>query len=211
MKVFNFKSVLESNGIQNPDDCELFHIIDLLEAIDIKINPNGPWVAGGSVLRTFMGLPIDTDVDLFFPNESVYNVSLELLRKHATFIRESKFSHTFEILLEYHGREMKVKTQIIRQVYKEKAVDIINGFDLSICQIAFDSERIVCPQETIEDLKSKRMTILINNITHPVSTLKRVLKYSQRGYTVDDKNLKEFTDNFFIPMNSDKETELEGY
>lgn len=198
MKVYDFDSILKDNGIENPSDSQLYHIVDMLESIGIKIQPNGPWVAGGAVLRTFMGLTIDTDLDIFFPNEPSYLTAKLILEKNAKSVRETKFSNTFEFLTDHFGKEIVITIQLVKYVYGDKISNIIQLFDLSICQLGFDGERIVCPEESIEDLRRRRMTILVENITHPGSTFKRIIKYVGRGFYITNENLQEFADNWIV-------------
>lgn len=198
MKVYNFDSVLRTNGIENPSDSQLYHIVDMLESIGIKIQSSGPWVAGGAVLRTFMGLAIDTDLDIFFPNELSYTAAKLILEKNAKLVRETKFSNTFEFTVEHTNKELTVTIQLVKYVYSDKISDIIQNFDLSICQLGFDGERIVCPEESIEDLRAKRMTIHSDRITHPGSTLKRIIKYAQRGFYVTNENIQNFANQWIV-------------
>jgi hypothetical protein len=198
MKVYNFNSILESNGISNPEESELYYVVDCLQAIGINVNPKGPWIAGGAILRTFLGQSLDTDIDLFFCNESQYNEAYGKMKDHALFVTESEFSSTFKTLVEHRGVEKEHKVQLVKFVYSEKAVGIIGVFDINVCEIAFDGKRIIVPEESLEGIKSKRMKIHVDRITYPTHTFKRVVKYSQRGFTIDEKNLQEFAYKFII-------------
>lgn len=206
MKVYDFNAVLESNGISNPEDSELYHIVDCLECIGIQINAKGPWIAGGAVLRTFLGQPLSTDIDIFFSNESQYNEAYEKMEKNALFQLKTQFSSTFKILVEHKGKEIEHKIQLVKFVYAEKAVNIIGVFDIDICQIAFDGKRIVVPESSLEAIKSKKMSIHVDRITNPAHTFKRVIKYTSRGFSIDEKNLQEFANRFIIGNTIDNES-----
>lgn len=201
MKVYDFNTILESNGISNPEDSELYYVVDCLQAIGIKINPKGPWIAGGAILRTFLGQSLDTDIDLFFVNQGQYDEAYEKMKKNALFITESEFSSTFKTLVEHKGVEKEHKVQLVKFVYSEKASGIIGVFDINVCEMAFDGKRIIVPEESLEGIKSKRMKIHVDRITYPTHTLKRVMKYVSRGFAIDEKNVQEFANRFIKEPN----------
>ena len=205
MKVYNFKEILEGNGVENPEDSPLYHFCDCLDAIGVKIEPTGPWICGGSVLKTFLGQPLDTDIDLFFAGQVTYNDALTKMGKNAKLTRETALSHTFDCLFEHSGKEYKQQVQLVKYIFKPKASEIIDTFDLSVCQIAFDGERVVAPESSIEDMKNNRLTINVDKVTMPGSTLRRIIKYVKRGFTVDDKNLQAFSDRFLEGESEAKE------
>lgn len=201
MNVYDFNSILESNGIVNPEDSELYYIVDCLKSIGVVIDPKGPWIAGGAILRTFLNHPLNTDIDIFFNSQNQYDESYKKMKDNAVFVVESKFSSTFKILIDHNGIEKEHKIQLVKFIFSDKAVGIINLFDINICEIAFDGDRIVVPEESLVGMKTKKMKIHVDRITHPAHTLKRTLKYVSRGFEIDEKNIQEFADKF-IPNRS---------
>lgn len=201
VKVYDFNTILESNGIANPEDSELYYIVDCLKSIGIVIDSKGPWIAGGAILRTFLNQPLNTDIDLFFSNQGQYDESYKKMKDHALFVVESQFSSTFKILIEHKGVEKEHKIQLVRFIFSEKAIGIINVFDINVCEIAFDGSRIVIPEESLEGIQTKKMKIHVDRITYPVHTLKRIMKYVSRGFAIDEKNIQEFADRFVIKPN----------
>jgi hypothetical protein len=178
MKVYDFNTILESNGISNPEDSELYYIVDCLKSIGIDVNAKGPWIAGGSVLRTFLNQPLNTDIDLFFSNQNQYDESYKKIKNNALFVTESKFSSTFKILIEHKNVEKEHKIQLVKFVFSDKAVGILEGFDIDICEIAFDGKRVVVPEESLRGMLDKKMKIHVGRVTHPGHTFKRVVKYA---------------------------------
>jgi hypothetical protein len=201
MKVYNFNSMLESNGIVNPEDSELYYIVDCLKSIGIVIDPKGPWIAGGAILRTFLNQPLNTDIDLFFNSLCQYDEAYKKMKDNALFVVESKFSSTFKILIEHKGVEKEHKIQLVKFIFSEKAMDIINKFDINICEIAFDGNRVIIPEESIDGIQTKKMKIHVDRITHPAHTLKRTIKYVSRGFSIDEKNIQEFANKFISDDN----------
>ena len=57
---------------------------------------------------------------------------------------------------------------------------VIDTFDISISQIACDGESIYWGEHTIQDLVRGRMRIC--RVHHPMSTVRRVIKYSTKGF-----------------------------
>lgn len=198
MNVYNFKQLLEENGINNPLDSDLYHITDCLESIGVKISPEGPWIAGGSVMKTFMGQPLDTDIDVFFKDAPQYEHHVKIMDNNAIVSKETTFSKTYDFIIEHNGVVSRRTIQLINFVYRNKASEIIDTFDLSVCQIAFDGERIVVVDGVLDDIKNKRVKLHVDNLTQPGSTLKRIVKYAGRGFTFSCEDLDAFNHRFVI-------------
>jgi hypothetical protein len=72
-----------------------------------------------------------------------------------------------------------IKKQIIL-VVRGEPVEVINTFDFSISQWAIDSENIYWGNYTVQD--TLRHRVRIHRIHHPLSSVRRMIKYSNRGY-----------------------------
>ncbi len=48
---------------------EIEYLVEILP----KLEEDGPWIAGGSLLRTKLGLPMTTDIDIFFKNKQQFD------------------------------------------------------------------------------------------------------------------------------------------
>lgn len=203
MNGYDSFSFLKSHGYENPEESELFTYSNYLDVIGITINPNSPWVIGGSVLRTIHNEPLNTDIDLFFKNDSIYKDSLKRMKDNAKFISKTKFSDSFECIFEHNNEDKTRKIQLISCSMGETIKDITSKFDIDVCRIAFDGNSIIASEEVMDGILHKKMKIDVDVVTHPALTLKRVVKYAGRGFEVSDENLQAFADKFII------KTELE--
>lgn len=73
----------------------------------------------------------------------------------------------------------KKKAQVILCIRGTPA-QVINTFDFSICQWAHDGQQIYWGTNTLQDVMRGRVRIV--RIHHPMSTMRRMAKYSGRGY-----------------------------
>lgn len=157
--------------IQFDNAIERYNKIILNELKEAKIKC---WLAGGALRDYFMGIPIKTDYDIFFPNETEY--------KKAEFYFKQK---NVEIKWESENG-MKIK-------YNDKTFDLIkkffpnpeatiNEFDFTTSMIAVDNEKIYHGESTFIDLAKRQL--IINKITYPASTLSRAFRYYKKGFTM---------------------------
>lgn len=72
------------------------------------------------------------------------------------------------------------KTRQIVLLIRGNPEDVIDTFDFSISQWAMDGENIYWGKYTLQSTATKR--VRINCIHHPLSTMRRMLKYAHRGY-----------------------------
>lgn len=143
-----------------------------------KLSATGPWLAGGSLRRTLGGQPPDSDFDFFFRDElQLESFRRDLERRSFTISRET--DHHVE--LRGVAAEKPAQVQLIRFAFYASAEAVINSFDFTICQFAFDGDMLTCGDFALWDLGRKRLAT--HRITFPLSTMRRVLKYAKQGFT----------------------------
>lgn len=143
-------------------------------------------LAGGS-LRTFVD-PKEKiqDFDLFFLGEEIKSIKdkleKDILESGGKKIYQCKEDElrSFEI----HG--MKIQLISIKDKKYKSVEDILNSFDINASRFALQTGyynlRLSFSKESIQDVKKKHITI--NKVTYPVSTLKRIAKYKEKGYKI---------------------------
>ena len=148
--------------------------------VDIDVlKKNKVLLKGGAVLRLFMNLPLDTDLDFYFlDQERMENVD-------NYFSKNRKLLHKSPTCKKYQCDDIVV--DIIRHkkligTYEE----MVKDFDFTISTAAYDFglEKFIYPQEFIDDLNNKKISL---NTTiskeRAVVTLHRVDKYKELGFT----------------------------
>lgn len=81
--------------------------------------------------------------------------------------------------LNFKREGTKKKAQVILCI-RGTPSQVIETFDFSVCQWAHDGETIWWGEHTIQDMLRGRVRIV--RIHHPMSTMRRMVKYSGRGY-----------------------------
>jgi hypothetical protein len=154
-------------------DTRLSKVLDALPPCGIT----GPWLAGGALRRTLRGMDADSDFDFFFHDAD----QLERF-KGKLLDGVFKLHHETEHHVELRGKigEEESIVQCIRFAYYDRSEDVIDSFDFTICQFAFDGRNLIVGEYALWDLGRKRLAI--NKITYPLSTMRRVLKYAKQGF-----------------------------
>lgn len=132
------------------------------------------WLAGGSIRDYFMGVPIKTDYDIFFPNEEEYNKTNSYFKNNNGVIKwESE-----------NGCKIKYKdrTYDLVKKYFPDPESTINAFDFTVSMFAVDNKQIYFGESSFIDLAKRQL--IINKITYPASTLSRAFRYYKKGFTM---------------------------
>lgn len=149
--------------------------------------------AGGGFLRAIVaGEPVN-DVDLF----TEATVDAEELARYCSVNKNTEA----DFLLRTDNAitiDTKPATQIIRRFNYMTAHKCIDSFDFTICQAAiwwdFTGWCSVCSQDFYPDLASRRLRYTRyggRDKSDPMNTAIRVLKFYQRGYTIDIDNYSQ--------------------
>ncbi len=145
------------------------------------IHPDGPWLAGGAVRRTLLGEDITSDFDYFFHDEdqlSAFTTQVESLG----LVKLRENAHNISFRGKIGGEGLDRDVQAIKMSYYENAEAVIDTFDFTICQFAFDGETLTCGDCALWDLGRKRLAV--HKITYPVASVRRMLKYGRQGFVV---------------------------
>lgn len=173
MQTFELETFLARSTDKPFAETTLSKVLSGLPAVSAA----GPWIAGGSLRRTLLGQEPDSDFDFFFRDSG----QLDAFRKELEargFAMEKETEHHVEFLGLASG--LKVRVQLIRFAFYADAAAVIESFDFTICQLAFDGKTLSCGDCTLWDLGRKRLAV--NKISFPLSTMRRVLKYANQGF-----------------------------
>ena len=140
---------------------------------------NGPWIAGGAALRWYQGLPVgDNDIDIFCANAMQAQKVIETIKSYGRY--STKFESDNAITLSYHSKESKYWTlQVIKRRYFNSLQEVIDNFDISVCQIGTGGMEWLMGKNTARDIREKNL-----RMTMPLQpdAAKRLAKYWTYGY-----------------------------
>ncbi len=156
------------------DDCEPVSII----------NPcieKGPWIAGGAALKWYQDLPVeDSDIDVFCRNAVQAQQLIEQIKSYGRY--HEKFSSDNAVTLSYYTNENTTKSwtiQIITRRYFSSLQEVIDNFDITVCQIGTCGTEWVLGPNTARDIRERNLRF---NLPLQADSPKRLVKYWTYGY-----------------------------
>ena len=144
-------------------------IDEIKDLIDYDENPIQFWIAGGAVTAAITGAKIN-DYDIFSPTPKLLKEKLQAGIGYNTFENE----HFTNFWVD------SKKVQVVTRYEPKTAEEIFNTFDFTIVCGAYDGTTFYHHDRFWQDIAVKRM--VINELTFPMKTLERVVKYANRGY-----------------------------
>lgn len=139
------------------------------------------WIAGGSIRDYFMGKPIKTDHDLFFPDERNYELAAVYFKaKNAEVIWES--DNGMKVV--YEGK----KFDLVKFFFKTPQ-ETIENFDFTVSMFAVDINQVYHGETSFMDLAKKQL--MLNKIPYPASTLSRAFRYYNKGFRMCAEEMKK--------------------
>lgn len=179
---------LEDRGFLTPD----------VKAI-VSALPDGAWLAGSWFESIFRG-EAPKDLDVFFRDSDAVYEFLDAFHEESD---PENFEDTGESnpLTEYKlpeedllesllnddkttaitvSREGRPSIQMIRARFFDDAESIIDSFDFTACQFAIGKEGLTFNPAGMLDMVRKRL--VAHRITFPASTMRRMIKYTAKGY-----------------------------
>lgn len=188
MQTFNYTQFLQRHSKTAQRD-ELSILLNHLP----KPTPTGPWIAGGAVRRMITdGVLGDGDIDYFFQHQNQFGEFCNMIRtnKTLTIMEEKVNENNIQFTLTVPLSVAIIKVQAINFAYFLTVEELLDSFDFTVCQFAYDGDKLYCGDMALWDLARKR--IVVNNIRFPIATLRHMLKYSRQGFFACSGTLTEF-------------------
>ncbi|CAL8901955.1 conserved hypothetical protein [Bacillus pumilus] len=171
---FNFEDFL-SRYIDEPEEMEIFDVVNTLKPFQIGVGQ--VWVAGGAVRKTLLQKEIDSDYDFFFSN----NEALVAFKQH---VKEeggklsSETLHQETYLIDIQNKPRVI--QLIKIGFYENVSKLLDTFDFTITQFAYDGESLYAGSHSLWDLSRNRLAL--HKLTYGVATMRRLIKYTNQGF-----------------------------
>ena len=149
----------------------------------------GPWLAGGAVRRTIQGISLDSDYDFFFrdaaqKDDFIANAKAMGASVYGTNSKNTTLVIPSKIITDIDGKNIKLpelKLQAIHFAYYDSPEAVIDSFDFTLCQFAFDGNAIFMGEFSLWDVARKK--IVPHRLSYATSSVRRLLKYSSQGFT----------------------------
>jgi len=205
MKLFNSMFTLETVSSSDEhygsnQDVPLLDLptipIDDHEAVS-AIEPdlvNGPWIAGGAPLRWYQNQLVgDSDIDVFCANAAQAAKVIEQIKSYNRFSVKYESDNAITIGFSKKGEYVSHWTiQIITRRYFSNIQEVINSFDISVCQIGTTGNSWHLGSNTAGDIRQKNLRF---NVPLQQDTLKRLTKYWVYGYRPVPGTIEMIRDN----------------
>lgn len=160
----------------DPVPCTFVHPAD--SAVVYKLimpSSKGPWIAGGACLSWYNNRACASDIDVYFRNQKQYDASLDwIIKNHQIY---NRIDSTNAVTLTLQAGTL-FNIQLIKKDFYQSAEDIINDFDISVCQIVWDGEKLIVGNNFVNDAAKK----VLRFINFNPNSHKRLLKYICYGY-----------------------------
>jgi hypothetical protein len=138
------------------------------------------WIAGGSIANKMTGNY--SDFDFFFKDEIELNKVKDCLLADGGILQ-------FESKTADHIKWKNKDLDLVRH-YSVDTQACIESFDFTVSMVGVDSDGIIYYDERFYEHLAHR-ALIINKITYPLSTFKRVLKYQKKGYHICNAGIEK--------------------
>ncbi len=169
------------------DDCEPVSVIEP----DLE---NGPWIAGGAALRWYQGLSVgENDIDVFCCNSRQAIEVIDRIKSYGRFF--VKFQSENAVTIEYinkENRNLSWTIQVITRRYFSSLQEIIDNFDLTVCQIGTCGAEWLLGENTAQDIRERNLRFVGELAPQAV---KRLVKYWTYGYRPVPGTLESIQEN----------------
>lgn len=138
-------------------------------------------ILGGGALRTLLTCAHEEvcDFDLFFTS---FQGVFDLREK----IKAAGYAEIFacpeEKLFTY--KKGKHKIQLICEQEFSSPQELIESFDVSACGFSFHKGEFFFRRSSVRSVFNKKLRV--HNVTFPVATIKRLVKYANKGYNINN-------------------------
>jgi hypothetical protein len=141
----------------------------------------GPWIAGGAALRWYQEKPVgENDIDVFCANAKQAADVIENIKSYGRYT--TKFESENAVTLDYWNKDdynRRWTIQIITRRYFTSLEDVINNFDITVCEVGTAGNEWRLGQFTARDIRERNLRF---KMPLQPDAMKRLIKYWSYGY-----------------------------
>lgn len=142
------------------------------------------WLAGGAIRDYFMGIPVATDYDIFFPNETEYQKCAVYLKAKGC---EIKWESDNGMKVLYNGK----KFDLVKKFFPTPQ-ETIDAFDFTVSMFAVDCDAVYFGESSFIDLAKRQL--MLNKLPFPASTMSRAFRYYKKGFRMCSGEMKKLVE-----------------
>ena len=170
---------------------ELFRVLKYLP----KPQPEGPWLAGGSVWKAIENQPIEHDLDFFFKDVKQCEEWLATIRSipyvhHIVGEKSNRYNITYKFHINERGYNKTISVQCVSFKCWNSITDLLEGFDFTACQFGFDGRMLFTGDTAFEDVRAR--AIRFNKIHDSNATQIHLEKYLAKGFTISPEQARKY-------------------
>jgi len=166
----------------------------------------GPWIAGGAALRWYQGLPVgENDIDVFCASAKQAADIIDNIKSYGRY--SVKFESENATTLDYWSKDDYNKRwtiQVITRRYFSSLDEIINNFDISVCEVGTTGNEWRLGTFTARDIREKNLRF---KMPLQPDAMKRLTKYWTYGYRPVEGTIEAIQNNPVGKWKFDAETE----
>ena len=155
----------------------------------------GPWIAGGACLAWYQNLPCTTDIDVYFNSHRQFTMVYDYIvhnQKMFNVTDQHKTANAITLTLNSPTLERSLpKVQLINKQFFNSTQEIIDTFDITVCQIAWDGSGLTVGNHFVQDVAERNLRF---SKFSPASH-KRLLKYICYGYEPVEGCIEDLVDS----------------
>lgn len=146
-------------------------------------HPTGPWIAGGAALRWYQGLPVgDSDIDIFCRDQQQAEEVIDRIKSYGRY--HTRYESDNALTLEYYSKSNEIVNkrwtlQVIKRRYFKSLKEVIDSFDITVCQIGTDGNQWLLGKNTAKDIRERNLRM---GFPLQPDAAKRLVKYWTYGY-----------------------------
>jgi hypothetical protein len=183
------------------------HVLDREPVTIIKPDiKQGPWIAGGAALRWYQGLAVgENDIDVFCANAKQAADIISQIKSYGRFT--VKFESDNAVTLDHWSKEdhsRRWTIQIITRRYFTSLEDVIDNFDITVCEIGTAGNEWVIGQLTAKDIRERNLRF---KMPLQPDAMKRLVKYWTYGYRPVEGTVEAIQNNPVAKWQFNAETE----
>lgn len=161
----------------------LVHADDLAPVNLIAPSVNGPWIAGGAALQWYQGRPLELhDIDVFCADPEQADQLCQRLAPHCSVNFQSNNATTYGLDISTGITDLTAKrwtVQVIKRKYFDSVQDVVNSFDITVCQIGMNGHEWVLGTAAAQDIRQQNLRMTLPLLP---DAAKRLTKYWSYGY-----------------------------